>query len=119
MPSAAHPDGAWSFDVLHAKAIDGDTARILVDCGFGVAFRFDIRLEGINAPELRNPGGRESQAALQVLLDKETLTATTYRTVSGGDVRSFARWVGRLTNAAGSDIGDYLVSLGFAEVFNV
>jgi endonuclease YncB( thermonuclease family) len=42
------------------RAIDGDTIR----CG-----KERIRLQGVYAPELREPGGREARARLQQRLD--------------------------------------------------
>jgi endonuclease YncB( thermonuclease family) len=117
--SAAHSDGTWQFDLLDAYAIDGDTARVTVDCGFGAAFRFDLRLAGINAPELRDPGGVEAKRELDRLLTMRPIIVTTHRTATGGDVRSFARWVGsaELVMFDGrKNIGDLLVDEGFAQV---
>lgn len=96
MTSAAHPDNRWPFDVLAAEAVDGDTARVLCDCGFGIRFAFDLRLAGIDAPELGEPGGPEAKAALQALLDRPGLVAVVHRRDTGGYPRSFARWIGEL-----------------------
>ena len=114
--SAAHPDGAWCFDVLTADAIDGDTARVTADLGFGAAFRFDLRLRNVSAPELREVGGPEAKTAFQAYLDQRPLLVTTYRTVSGGEVRSFARWLGRLTIWPDRDVGEEMVLSGHAKV---
>lgn len=117
MPSTAHPDGTWTFDVLSADAIDGDTARVTADLGFGAAFRFDLRLEDVSAPELREPGGHEAKEAFNVLLQMRPLIVTTHRTVSGGEVRSFARWLGRIGvpfEDGFADVGAMLVVEGFA-----
>lgn len=116
--STAHPDGTWTFDVLSAEAIDGDTARVTADLGFGAAFRFDLRLEDVSAPELREPGGHEAKDAFHLLLQTRPLIVTTHRTVSGGEVRSFARWLGRLTGFIDdefTDLGDVMVTDGYAK----
>lgn len=118
MSSIAHPDGAWSFDVLEAIAIDGDTVRTTVDLGFGAAFRFDLRIMGINAPELRFRGGPEAKARLAMLLLLGPLVVTTHRSAGGSDRRSFARWVGSIRLFGGTDgdvdIGDLMVAAGHA-----
>lgn len=118
MASAAHPNGAWVFDVLDGYAIDGDTARVTTDLGFGAAFRFDVRLLDVSAPELREPGGYEAREALNVFLQMRPLLVTTYRTVTGGEIRSFARWLGRLavlTEIGLTDVGAMLVADGHAQ----
>lgn len=43
------------------KVIDGDTIRALVDCGFFVFKQCDIRLLGINCPEINTPEGKRAK----------------------------------------------------------
>lgn len=115
--SAAHPNGVWTFDVLDAYAIDGDTARVTADLGFGAAFRFDLRLMAVSAPELREEGGPAARDAFNIMLQARPLLVTTHRTAAGGEVRSFARWLGNLTVFDGAsfvDIGAMLVADGYA-----
>lgn len=115
--SSAHPDGSWRFDLLAATAIDGDTARVTVDLGFGADFRFDLRLRNVSAPELRDPGGPEAKMAFQGFLDNlKGMMVTTYRSIGGKEVQSFARWLGRISTADGQDLGELLVAQGFATV---
>ncbi len=61
--------------VLVTEAVDGDTVRFfwLIE-GVG-------RLNGINAPELRDPGGQEAKAYLQKILPTKPIPAR----VQGGE----------------------------------
>ncbi len=103
MSSAVHPDGRWSFDVKHATPLDGDTAVVEVDVGFGISHTFALRLAGISAPELGQPGGTEAlEAFSRWLVERTPLIAIVHRRASGAWVRSFARWVGNLRSGAGS-----------------
>lgn len=97
MPSAAHPDGRWPFDVLSGTAIDGDTARIMADLGFGARVEIDLRLAGVRAPEMGQPGGVAARDALQAMLDRPGVVAVIHRRDTGSYPRSFARWIGELT----------------------
>jgi hypothetical protein len=102
MTSAAHPDGSWPFDVLEIiRVLDGDTVRLRVDHGHGHSYTLDVRLRGILAPELDEPGGVESQQSLATWLSRHPLSwyqVTTYRRTTGQEtwVKSFDRWVGDL-----------------------
>jgi hypothetical protein len=53
-------------DLVH----DGDTVKLLIDLGFDARTEKWIRLAGVRAPELTQPGGREAQSYL-----REWLTA--------------------------------------------
>jgi endonuclease YncB( thermonuclease family) len=45
----------YSADLLHVH--DGDTFRFRVHLGFGIQSEHNIRLLGVNAPELSTPAG--------------------------------------------------------------
>ena len=50
------------------RVIDGDTVAGSVDLGFNIYTRTSVRLAGINARELRDPGGAEARDHLTRLL---------------------------------------------------
>ena len=117
MSSVVHPDGRWSFDVQEAIALDGDTCIVTCDLGFGVSQKFALRLAGISAPELGQPGGTEAHEAFsRWLVERAPLVVVVHRRESGAWVRSFARWVGNLHTADGSDppAAAMMVSAGHA-----
>ncbi len=64
-PSAPHEDDGPTLRVLEVK--DGDSLRVEVG-----PLEFDARLAGIDAPERRQPGGRQATEALRALAEGKT-----------------------------------------------
>jgi endonuclease YncB( thermonuclease family) len=59
----------WPNCIVSDLAHDGDTVRIDVDMGRGTWWRrANVRLAGLNAPELGTPGGIPSRDFLRSLL---------------------------------------------------
>lgn len=59
-----------------ASIHDGDTLKLVVDLGFDIAFTTNVRLYGINAPELATPAGKAALAFVETLVkpgDKVTV----------------------------------------------
>lgn len=52
----------WEYRAACLHVIDGDTIRVLADTGFGGRHEIDVRLLGVSAPELGQPGGAEAKA---------------------------------------------------------
>ena len=51
------------------RVIDGDTAVISLDVGFGIILKNrKVRLAGINAKELSEPGGQDAKVALEQMI---------------------------------------------------
>ncbi len=63
------------------RVIDGDSVVLQIDAGFRMAFIGHCRLYGIDAPELREPGGKEARAALSEMLAAmgDRVTVKTYK----------------------------------------
>lgn len=51
----------WDYRAALIRVIDGDTLVLLIDQGFGGRQEEHIRLLGVSAPELRQPGGVEAR----------------------------------------------------------
>ena len=125
----AFDDGMWRRRARLVHATDADTVRVACDLGFGVRAEIDLRLAGIDAPELRTQPGEDALVGLLDLFAEHAVWATseaggwplrveTLRRVNGGEVRSFARWVGRLWVVAATDglvdVAEAMVELGHA-----
>lgn len=64
-------DDLYWYRASYEKNHDGDTVSVAIDLGYSMSFRTDIRMYGINAPELMAPtmpAGQASQAFLERLL---------------------------------------------------
>ena len=77
--------------------------------GDGVLFgKVEVRLQGVAAPELRDPYGKESKAALVALVEGKTASCEL-----DGTVASSNRPVG-VCFVDGIDVGGEMIRLGFA-----
>lgn len=112
----------WTYRARGARVIDGDTLEMEIDCGFSVRVEAAVRLLGVDAPELREAGGPEARAALSTLVAGGAgawpLVVRTARLASGGEARSFQRYIGRVwaVGADGglTDVGEAVVASGAA-----
>jgi endonuclease YncB( thermonuclease family) len=106
----------WQYRARLVRVIDGDTLVALVDTGFYGRQEVHLRLAGVNAPELHQPGGREAEQALAGALISNlspprpewylrVVTLQRERVVS--EVTSFERYVAHVWVQR----GDFLYSL--------
>lgn len=107
---AVGQDNAYAGSV--ASTVDGDTVRVqVVDPLLAVPVVLTVRVAGVNARELHDPGGREARDALASLLAPGTVV--TMRAVRPD------KYAGRVdanmvTAAGGVDVGAWLVGQGWA-----
>lgn len=70
----------YEYKALIIKVYDGDTVTAQIDCGFGISFVENIRLYGLNTPEIRGeerPEGLISRDRLRErILNKEVIIKT-------------------------------------------
>ncbi len=93
------------------RIVDGDTAIFCVDAGLDMYPVVAIRLLGVNAPELREAGGKESKAFLEELLPLGA--PVLLRTDKNEDWRrTFERWVAGVRTADGLDVASEIVAAG-------
>ncbi len=50
----------YSYNATVLKVVDGDTLWLRIDLGMDVQIRISTRLNGINAPEMSTPEGRDA-----------------------------------------------------------
>lgn len=95
------------------RIIDGDTIVLDIDLGLSV-WRHDlrIRLAGVKAPELRQPGGKESREFLASLCPPaSTLTVVTHK----DRTEKYGRYLGTLyTNDQPVPINQLIIDAGHA-----
>lgn len=103
---------SYKFYGTVLKIVDGDTVKIDVDLGFTAGVKVNIRIAGINAPELNTPAGKASQAYLMSILPigtKVVIHTEKYR-------QSFTRYVGDIYLDDGTSLATLMVNAGFAVV---
>lgn len=123
----------YVYNAQIMRVIDGDSVEIIVDCGFGIAFRMKARLYAINAPEMNTDDGKLAKTALTNLLTKHSLTTEmwshtvkTHKQSSKNPIDAsgkYGRWLveiigkrkvdGKLVN-----LNQEMVALGYAEDYD-
>lgn len=69
----------YSYTATVIRLIDADTVVLDVDLGFHIRHRITTRLDGINAPELKTPAGKDARDVLMLLIGGKTLAIETIR----------------------------------------
>lgn len=105
------PSRGYPAEVLDVH--DGDTFTARLDLGFFSAQTIKVRLAGVNAPELKAPGGIE---AAQYLDDLLAQNEESVRVFSHRHEQSFARWVCDVSvGFEPRDVATIMVEAGHAE----
>lgn len=101
----------WRVAVIETH--DGDTVRLGVDRGIEESATWNVRLKGVFAPELTQPGGPECRSVVMAWLTNHSdgsawpFLLETFRTPrSDTEVMTLSRYVGRITAADGSCLND-------------
>lgn len=106
---AADPVDTWRYPVTVLRVIDGGTIDATMEVGLNLTYHGKIRLLGLKAYELKDPGGPAAKIALE-----ERLKACQYIdgvTARGKDFDAFGRVLARLT-CDEKDIADEMVKAG-------
>lgn len=61
------------------RVIDGDTVEVILDLGFKVWLRQTVRLDGIDAPEMKTPEGKAAREFLAELVARNPVGFVTTR----------------------------------------
>lgn len=107
-PAVASGQAAQSATVT--GVVDGDTLRAQVDSGEELT----VGLLGVDAPDLRNCGGRDARRALERLAEGRAVALQADPAVGGLDDRGRSAFY--VDRADGLDVGRELVRLGWATV---
>src|SRR6185312_11963648 len=93
---------------------DGDSVHVVADLGFDLTIKLMVRLNGINARELSEPGGPEARDHLAGLIPPGSAVTLTSVAVDkfGG------RTDGVLTTPAGVNVSAQMVKDGYAAAWN-
>lgn len=95
---------------------DGDTMSLRIDMGRRICIEDSIRFYRINAPELSQPGGRESRDYLRSLVPPGAeVRVQTFKNVED----KYGRWLGDVWIDPGSGVlmclNDHMVEAGHAQ----
>lgn len=85
----ARPDDpVYVYKAQVERAVDGDTLLVLIDLGFQVFKQQRLRLASLDAPGLREPGGKEAQAFV-----RDALAAVDFVVIKTTKIDIYGRYV--------------------------
>ena len=104
----------FRFPILSAVAIDGDTIRCVVDLGFHLSRRVDVRISGWDAPEMSGP----SRAAGIIVRDwAQAWLDAGYHELESWELDKFGRVLGEIFVGYedGDSLGNRLAGAGLVK----
>lgn len=106
----------YTYKIISARVIDGDTAHVVVDLGFYINITLRVRFAGINTPELNSPILEERELAK--LAKEETIA---WFEANKGSIilyskstDKYGRHIGRFENWSKESINDILLEKNLA-----
>ena len=116
MPENTAEQPNFVFPIAVVEAIDGDTYKLLVDCGFNTFREIRVRLAGVDTPEKGERGYHLAKDfAYHWLASSTKRFVRTRKTSTGTDRRSFVRYVADIYGDNGQQLADALVDGGYAK----
>ena len=107
------PTTAWPYvrDAELLDVIDGDTLRLRIDLGWRVYVDGEIRVLGVNAPELSTAAGQNARLFV-IDLFRTTSNMMVVTSKRRDPDRSFARYLADVTLSDGRDLAKTLIESG-------
>jgi micrococcal nuclease len=103
----------WVVPATVIKVIDGDTIQVKLDLGWHISLVQYIRLEGINAPEVRTQAGKNARDYLRALCYPEDQVMVVSKKILGS-LEKYGRILARVRNDEGEDYSQIMLDAGMA-----
>jgi len=100
----------YCYRAVVLRVVDGDTVHAEIDLGLETCRRVKLRLLGVYAPELREPGGPEARDYLRGLVEGEQVIVRTVK----DRTEKYGRYLGVLQLPDGRGVNALLVAAGHA-----
>jgi endonuclease YncB( thermonuclease family) len=101
------------YNVVEAeRVVDGDTCILLLDLGFNIFYKVDVRLMGLDTPEKSTPEGKVVKAKVE-----EWMTGKTLILVSK-ELDKYGRVLGEIKTVDGESLNKWLIDKGYARAYN-
>lgn len=99
----------WTVPATILRWVDADTADCSLDVGFAISYRAKVRVEHVNAAEIRTPDGQAALAWTQAFIPAGTQVIVESRRWD-----KYGRVLGTLKLPSGRDYGEELIKAGHA-----
>lgn len=100
----------WNYEAHCERVVDGDSIKFVVDLGFEVSKRVDVRLFGVDTPEMKG-GTVETKAAAQLAKARveELVPKGSKIFLRSVELDKFGRSLGVVITSDGEVVNDILV----------
>lgn len=102
----------YQYQAKIIRVVDGDTVHAEVDLGFKASLKIEIRLFGVDTPELHSKSSRTRKKANQAfsrtkeLLKDPNITMQSFKPYK---TDKYGRWVALIVNSDGVNLTDTLL----------
>jgi endonuclease YncB( thermonuclease family) len=100
------------------RAIDGDTLEFVAHVWLGLNLTTDVRVRGIDTPEVRGACAREKDLAAKATRRLSELTAGGVTIANVADDKYFGRVVADVTTSTGTDVKAAMIASGLARPYD-
>ncbi len=105
----------YEYKATVVKIVDADTFDVSIDLGFKMTTEQRLRLEGVDAWEVRGEERTAGLAAKAFVVDAMPVGSTVIvRTEKTG---KYGRYIAKITLPDGRDLGETLIKQGHAEPY--
>jgi endonuclease YncB( thermonuclease family) len=101
---------SFQYQATVVRVIDADTYELSVDLGFRVFVNLEVRVRGVDSPELNTPEGQAAKKYAEGLLPtNQKVVIVTHK-----NRRSFTRWVADVYIGGTRSVAQVLLEAGHA-----
>jgi len=107
----------YTYNAVITRVVDGDTLVVDIDAGFDIWLRGQtLRLNRINAPEMKTPEGSALFDQLQFLTGQKIIikTVRNHRLKKNTQKDSFGRYLSEVEVSGIGNLSDYLLTNNLA-----
>lgn len=104
------------YPAFYVRAVDGDTIDLILDLGFGIKSKQRVRLEGVDAPELKGDellAGKDAKRFVETTFEHNGRCCTVV--VKKESVSDYDRVIGDIILEDGVKLSEALILFGKAE----
>lgn len=112
-PAVESTKRTFIYNVVEVeRVVDGDSCILLLDLGFNIFYKVDVRLEGLDTPEKNTPAGKIVKAKVE-----EWLTGQKLILVSR-ELDKFGRVLGEIKTLDNRSLNKWIIDKGYGRVYN-
>jgi len=106
------PKRVFQYNVVNVdRVVDGDTLYLLLDLGFNIFYKVEVRLDGLDTPEKNTVEGKIVKKKIEAWLTGKTLTLVSK------ELDKYGRVLGEVKTDTES-LNQWLLKNGFARIYN-